>query len=121
METGINCSGSQNVAVVSCPNAPTVGHPYRYAEVDSRKTCPHGGGETCGNDKITTNNFFATNSAPLQKSGQTGGFGGVLPVPPVLSQISRRAFPLDYKPIALRVGLQFAGRTLLEVIILVLG
>ena len=33
------------------------------------------------------------------------------PLPPVLSQNSRRAFPQDYKPIALRVGLQFVGRT----------
>jgi hypothetical protein len=49
----------------------------------------------------------------MRKSGQTGGIRGdwgIPPAPPVLSQISRRAFPQDYKPIALRVGLQFVGR-----------
>jgi hypothetical protein len=32
----------------------------------------------------------------------------------VLSQVSRRAFLQDYKPIALRVGLQFGGRSLMS-------
>jgi hypothetical protein len=35
---------------MSCPNVPTVGHPLRPTSLESRQTCPRGGGEACGND-----------------------------------------------------------------------
>ena len=47
-----------------------------------------------------------------EATGTNLGMRGVSPTPTVLTQNSRRAFPQDYKPIALRVGLQYVGRTL---------
>jgi hypothetical protein len=50
-------------------------------------------------------------SQTLGNRDTPGGFGRDSPRPPVLAQNSRRAIQQDYKPIALRVGLQFVGRT----------